>query len=62
MQNSRLNEISNALAADQQVEGWSSERHPDIHVVRQLSPDTLWVRRSPNGEWVKVPGMRGGTA
>jgi hypothetical protein len=51
--------ISDEIADGQIVEGWVGERYTDIHVLRRLKPDALWVRRPPNSSWVKVPGMGG---
>lgn len=57
VEQAELDRISDTIAGGQRVDGWSGERYADIHVVRRLAPDELWVRRVPDGKWVQVPGM-----
>ena len=59
MKQDEFTRISDEIANGQIVEGWRGERYTNIHVLRRLKPDALWVRRPLNNPWVKVPGMGG---
>jgi len=59
MKQDEFTRISDEIANGQIVEGWGGERYTEIHVLRRLKPDALWVRRPPKSPWVKVPGMDG---